>query len=160
MPVETIPAPWVRGPVFAVGGLFQVGFASSQDLLLVHSSQGRGLFDAVSGIRLARDYVEPMDTFDRKQLTAAGFDVLEGQSVRMAGLFGGCLVQTTVDKFWLEENSPEWPARRVIMTTPDRSRAVVGEDGPCELRAFGFSDTGRSFVIATSCELMLFKRCT
>lgn len=156
--VQAPPAPWSRVRTHAVGGLFQVGYAAGGDLLLVHSAQGRGVFDAVAGSRLARDDEEPMDAFDRVRLTAPGFDAIEGEDVRMAGLFGGGLAWTTLDGYRLEEHSPAWPRRGVVLITPGRVRTLVFEDGACELRAFGFSETGRSFVVATSCELGLFAR--
>lgn len=158
MSVQPPPTPWARLRAYAVGGLFQVGYAVGGDLLLVHSAQGRGLFDAAAGLRLARDDEEPMDRFDRVRLTAPGFDAIEGEDVRMAGLFGGGLAWTTLDGHRLEEHSPAWPRRGVVLVTPDRVRTLIAEDGTCELRAFGFSQTGRSFVVATSCELMLFAR--
>lgn len=154
----SLPVPWVRGQVHAVGGLFQVGFASGRDLLLVHSSQGRGLFDTISGRRIARDDEEPMDGFDPVRLLADGFDAIDGKTLRMAGLFGGGLPWTTSDGYRLDEDIAGWPQRRIMLHAPDRSRMLVATDGACELRAFGFSETGRSFVVATSCELMSFSR--
>ncbi|MGW4027238.1 hypothetical protein ACWEEL_38775, partial [Streptomyces sp. NPDC005009] len=62
-PVVPAPAPW--RPVFeytygvAVGGLLGIGFAthpdSGHDLVMVVSSDGHGLFDAVTGEKIARD---------------------------------------------------------------------------------------------------------
>ena len=156
--MQSTLAPWRNARTYAVGGLFEVGYAPASDLLLVHSANGRGIFDCITAERLARDDEEPMDTSDPIRLTAQGFGPLDGQSIRMAGLFGGALPLTTTDHHRLEEHSPDWPNRAILLVKPDRSKTPAGDDGECELRAFGFSETGRSFVIATSCELVIFNR--
>jgi hypothetical protein len=88
--------------VYAVGGLFGVGYATASELLLVLSSQGRGVFDCATGERLARDYEESHKFFDPIRLTAVGFGPLDGQAIRIAGLFGGGLPLTTLDGWYLE----------------------------------------------------------
>ncbi len=100
--IQDPPAPWRRLPVFAVGGLFGVGYAPGSDLLLVLSSQGRGVFDCLAGEKLARDYDEAHDFLDVIRLTATGFGPLIGQAVRVGGLFGGGLPLTTTDGWCLD----------------------------------------------------------
>jgi hypothetical protein len=151
-----------------VGGLFQVGYAENSDLLLVLSHNGRGIFDCLTGERVARAYEEAHDFFDPIRLLAQGFGPLEGQSIRMAGLFGGGLPRSTKDQWFLEEVAPAWPTRSILLKPPSVQAAdgklfrheavVIGDDGACELRAFGFSETGRSLVIAISCDLTIFVR--
>lgn len=165
--IQEPPAPWKCCATWAVGGLFQVGYAENSDLLLVLSSQGRGIFDCLTGEKVARDYEEAHDFFDPIRLLAQGFGPLEGKSIRMAGLFGGGLPLTTEDGWGLEE-SPAWPTRSIMLTPPSVQREdgsivhgepfVIGDDGACELRAYGFSETGHSFVIAISCDLVIFAR--
>lgn len=93
---------------------------------------------------------------------AQGFGPLAGQAVRTGGLFGGGLPYTTADGWSLDECAEAWPVRTVLLTAPNdlqgREPVAVGDDGACELRAFGFSETGLSFVIATSCDLAIFTR--
>ena len=43
------PLPWRRQSTHAIGGLMAVGFGERSDLLLVVSSQGRGVFDCTTG---------------------------------------------------------------------------------------------------------------
>ena len=150
--------PWRRAMAVPIGGLFQVGFSPGRDLLLVHSSQGRGIFDCREGTRLDRDDEEPMDSFDSVDLTAEGFGPLGNERIRMAGLFGGGLALTTSDGFQLEECHPRPGRRGIMLIRPDRLKAFAGDEGVCEMRAFGFSETGLSFVIATSCDLTVFMR--
>ena len=155
------PTPWRRLPVHAIGGLFGVGYAAGSDLLIVLSSQGRGVFDCLSGKKLARDYNEAHDFFDSIRLTAIGFGPMAGQSIRIGGLFGGGLPLTTADGWCLDTQARGWPTHSVFLTAPgSRDPVCIGEDGVCELRACGFSETGRSFVIATSCDLTMFTRHT
>ncbi|MGY6647451.1 hypothetical protein [Wenyingzhuangia sp. IMCC45574] len=53
----------------------------------------------------------------------------------------------------------EYLVRRVYLISPDKKEKIfVGKDAACELRAFGFSSTGKSFVIATSCDLIIYSR--
>jgi hypothetical protein len=157
--IREVPLPWRRLPVYAVGGLFQVGYAPGSDLLLVLSSQGRGVFDCIGGQKLARDHAEAHDFFDPIRLTAKGVGPLDGQLVRMAGLYGGGLPLTTADGWGLEVQARTWPTHSVFLSAPgSREPVCIGDDGACELRACGFSETGRSFVIATSCDLTMFTR--
>ncbi len=37
-PLSELPSSWARGPVHAIGGLFQVGFASGRDLFQNHQA--------------------------------------------------------------------------------------------------------------------------
>ena len=100
--IGELPQPWRALQVFGVGGLFQVGYASNSDLLLVLSAQGRGVFDCLAGEKLARDYAEAHDFFDPVRLTSLGIGPLSETTVRMAGLFGGGLPLTTSDGWRLE----------------------------------------------------------
>lgn len=160
------PSPWQQVAVPAVGGLTDVGFADSSDLLLVISSAGRGLFDCISGDRIARDPSGDFE-FDTSNLTAEGIGPIAGQRVRTAGLYGGGLAVTTADHWSLDLLTLSWPHQSIFITPPghwlygpafdkpgDTTRIVTG----LEIRAFGFSPTGRTFVIATSSELWIFSR--
>jgi len=156
---QTPPLPWELLANYTVGGLFQVGYAAGSDLLLVLSSQGRGIFDCVTGKKLARDYDEAHDFFDRIHLTAAGFGPLQGATVRMAGLMGGGLPLSTHDGWGLVVEARAWPTYTFFLTAPgSRDPICLGDDGTCEFRACGFSETGQSFIFATSCELLVFAR--
>jgi hypothetical protein len=156
--IQEPPPPWKHVVTWAVGGLFQVGYAENSDLLLVLSSQGRGVFDCLTGEKVARDDEEAHDFFAPIPLTADGFGPLAGKSIRMAGLFGGGLPRTTEDGWFLEEQAPAWPIRTILLRSPARETIAIGDDGACELRAFGFSETGNSLIIAISCDLAIFAR--
>lgn len=162
------PAPWKSFGIFAVGGLFAVGYATETDLLQVVSSQGNGLFDCTTGEKLARDYGDVYSFFDEEALTVNGIGPLEGMIINTAGLGGGKLPVITLDRWKLHDELTELPPALqgpvhsifLEQTAPyqEPERTCVGSDEPCELRAYGFSPTGRSFVIASSCQIELFCR--
>jgi hypothetical protein len=78
-PISPPLPPWIGLATHAIGGLTGVGFANNSDLLLVVSSQGRGVFDCRTGQRIARDRTEPEVSWcDEYRLRAIGIGPLEG----------------------------------------------------------------------------------
>lgn len=155
------PPPWKRLPASLVGGLLQVGFAENSNLIIVLSHSGRGIFDCRTGASITRDYDETDAVFDTICLTVQGFGLLAGQPIRTAGLYGGGLPLSTADGWFLQDRVLASTVRSILLIPPggrEQEAVVIGNEGICELRAFGFSDTGLSLLIATSCELMLFTR--
>jgi len=135
-----------------------VGFAEDSDLLLVLSHDGAGVFDATCGARIARDAdVNSFELLDSIKCIARGIGPLADQRIAIAGLFGGGLTTVTKDGFFVDSRAPQWPSH-IIVLRQERVEHIVGTDGACELRAFGFSHTGRSLIIATSCDITFFAR--
>nr|WP_030273890.1 hypothetical protein [Streptomyces sp. NRRL B-24484] len=176
VPVVPPPAPWrpVAERSIPVGGLLGIGFAPApddgRDLVMAVSVAGHGLFDAVTGERIARDRDPDPDDLTpdaRPDLSCPGPGPLAGTRVRIAGLFGGGLHTTTWDGWTLEVVSPEWPHDRVLLST-DGGAPHNGPHGECwwhvfdstrsELRAAGFSPSGRTLAVATSSDLTLWTR--
>ncbi|MRG93420.1 hypothetical protein [Polyangium spumosum] len=169
--VQDPPAPWKRRGVHAVGGLTDVGFGRGSDLLLVVSTSGRGVIDCTGGLRVARDPSVPgpgeddwQDTFE---LEVEGIGPLAGQRVRTAGLFGGGLARCTRDGWTVERLALDWPEASLLLlppgawiyeTRPGRSAEFTKVAVESEVRAWGFSPTGRSLVIATSSDVTVFGR--
>jgi hypothetical protein len=177
-PLMPPPDPW-RSPMerFAripIGGLLGVGFATDpttgHDLIMVVSSQGHGLFDAPSGKKIARDRdpdPDPdLETPTGPDLSCPGIGPLTGSQVRIAGLFGGGLHSTTEDGWTLDVVAPDWPHHRVLLSADGGlCRGAAGEHwwhifhaNYSELRAAGFSPSGRTLVIATSSDITFFVR--
>jgi hypothetical protein len=169
--VQKPPAPWQLRVAHAVGGLTDVGFGRGSDLLLVISSQGRGVFDCVTGVRVARD-AAVLETdedgwHDTLELEARGIGPLAGQTVTTAGLHGGGLAISTRDR-WIVEHLPlDWPNESLLLVPPDswiyetrpgRSAEFTKVAVETELRAWGFSPTGKSLIIATSSDVTIFGR--
>ena len=165
--IAPVPSPWQRAAVHAVGGLTEVGYLPDSDLLLAVTSTGRGLFDCAIGQRVARDHTPPEegDWYDDTGLLAQGIGPAEQQCIRLAGLHGGGLRRTARDGWSLEMVAPDWPRQSIVIQPPGCCVIVERFAEGCvkieedhEIRAFGFSDTGRSFVIAVSHSLMIYFR--
>ncbi|MFJ6728510.1 hypothetical protein ACIQPQ_26800 [Streptomyces sp. NPDC091281] len=174
-PVVAAPAPWERVAVVAVGGLLGIGFASlpedGRDLVMVVSTTGHGLLDAVTGERIARDREPDPDeeTPDTApDLTCPGLGPVAGQRVHIAGLHGGGLHSGTADGWSLDVVTPAWPHERVLLSHGGAPYAGphgdgwwhVFHSGHSEFRAAGFSPSGRTVAVATSSDVTLWTRAT
>lgn len=166
LPASEPPSPWHEATIHFVGGLTDVGFADSSDLLLVISHDGRGLFDCVSGERIARDHSNDFAR-DTANLLAPGIGPITGQPIRTAGLYGGGLALTTADGWSLDAAVLTWPIPTLFLSPPGQSlygRTFTGSPGTTKLggddtiRVFGFSPTGRSFIIGSSSDLIIYNR--
>ncbi|MDP3070473.1 MAG: hypothetical protein Q8N18_09305 [Opitutaceae bacterium] len=165
MPITAPKEPWTSLPQIAIGGLREAGFLPGSDTLLVISSSGRGLFDALTGKRIGRDEEGSEKCLDEIRLTAVSIVPKEGIKVRVAGLAGGGLPLSTNDGWRVQEAAPDWPRMAVYLQPPGCSVFVeqrasgaqkIFED--CELRVCGFSETGRSLIVGTSDTLYIFTR--
>ncbi|GGS99504.1 hypothetical protein GCM10010286_25490 [Streptomyces toxytricini] len=171
--VMPAPAPWQPLGSIAVGGLLGVGFATDpargRDLVMVVSSAGHGLFDAVTGEGIARDRdPDPAHSTPdaHPDLVCPGLGPLAGTPVRISGLFGGGLHRTTPDGWTLDVVSPDWPHDRVILSAdggansgpPGGTWWHVFHSERSELRAAGFSPSGLALAVATSSDLTLWTR--
>lgn len=173
-PVLPAPEPWRRVAYAPVGGLLGIGFAThpgtGHDVVMVVSHDGHGLFDAVTGERIARDRdPDPEgDTPDiAADLTCPGLGPVAGTRVHIAGLFGGGLHATTADGWTLRVVVPAWPHERVLLARGDGlpHRGPHGErwwhifhSSYSELRAAGFSPSGQTVAVATSSDVSLWTR--
>lgn len=166
LPISEPPKPWRRTGEFGVGGLTDVGFGAGTDLLLVISSQGRGVFDCKTGEKVARNYDEG-DWLDVLALEAVGIGPLEGQRVRISGLSGGGLPQATKDGWTAEDFVLDWPDHSLLLVLPGswvygdcygKPAEIIKAGIESELRAWGFSPTGESLVLATSSDLTIWNR--
>lgn len=161
-PVSSPPLPWTRLATRAVGGLTEVGYADDSDLLLVVSSQGRGVVNCRTGELVARDRTDPAhDWYDERRLRAQGIGPLAGTWVRLTGLHGGGLINSGRAGWWVAAITLDWPDNNLLLGGPwgwiyDEKTPFVKLAVEREVRAFGFSDSGETFVIATSSELSVF----
>lgn len=161
-------APWSPVGHHSVGGLTDVGFGRATDLLLVVSHAGRGVFDGITGARVARDPDAANCTWqDFSELEALGIGPLEDQLVRTSGLAGGALPTSTTDRWQIERLMLDWPDESLLLVAPDswiyeqrpnRSSSFLKLAVESEVRAFGFSPTGRTLLLATSSDLVLYSR--
>lgn len=183
-PVVPAPHPW--RPVFApygdsgvppcaaVGGLLGIGFATDpgtgHDLVMVVSHDGHGLFDAVTGEKIARDRdpdPEHSTPDTAPDLTCPGFGPIAGNRVHIAGLFGGGLHSGTADRWDVEVETPEWPNQRVLLSHGGKQfhNSAHGDgwwhilhSSYSTFRAAGFSPSGETLAVATSSDVTLWTR--
>lgn len=161
--IRDAPRPWHRRTIAAVGGLTDVGFGRDQELLLVVSSTGRAIFDCDTGERIARDREEPSDDwYDIAHLEAQGIGPLDGVRVRLSGLNGGGLPTRGIKDWSVDSVVLRWPHQSLLFVEPfkwiyDDAAQITLIGLESEVRAFGFSDTGRSLVLATSSALTIWQ---
>jgi hypothetical protein len=133
--------------------------------LLIVSSAGRGVIDCRSGQKVARDDGEYYE--NEGFLEAAGIGPLQGQTVRISGLRGGGLPVSTSDGWSVSLVVLDWPINDILLLEPWSflygslygKPAIFHKIGSeSELRACGFSYTGKSLVIATSSDVTVFSR--
>lgn len=165
MPLVDPPLPWKLIATHAVGGLTEIGYAPDSDLLLAISSQGRGVYDCKTGERIARDREEFWDDLDQTRLSSKGIGPLANLTIRLAGLHGGGLPTSTFDGWNMDIIAVDWPQHSLFLTTPfnslfhgDGNSYKIAQDGVTGYRAAGFSETGQSFVFATSSDLDIYAR--
>jgi hypothetical protein len=146
------------GPVssFAVGGLLAAGFAPGTEQLLVVSSNGKGVFDCASGRRVGRDAGDSAATgHDGYPDSTVGIPPIEGVRVPLDGLDGGEALPFTTGDGIAAGLDDDGGHTRVWLEWPDQVQ-LAGQFE--EVRALGFSDSGRSFIVAEQHTLHLWSR--
>lgn len=132
------------------------------------SGSGRGVV-STGGAVVARDHTDHLqDWYDPFGLVAAGIGPLAGTRVRLAGQAGGGLPLTTADGWSVGRYPVDWPDERVVLEPPNAGVLWPGHESGCvgllgpdalfEVRAAGFSRTGRLLVTATAGDLTLYTR--
>lgn len=149
---------WKRISVHAVGGLIQVGFAEQSDLLLVLSHDGRGIFNCLTGEKIARNRNDSQEFFDKETSVAKGFDLLESKEIKTAGLYGGTLSEKTQDGWKLSTLESKGICRIYLNFKDSDNVKFIADDEVAEIRAIGFSETEQTFVVATNADLTIFSR--
>ncbi len=166
--ISAPPPPWRDRHVFHVGGLTAVGFGARSDLLLVLSHDGRGVFDCSTNERVARDGTNHF-RFDTVALESEGIGPLAGQTIRTTGIHGGGLPRGTHDGWTAESLRLHWPEATLLLIPPGNwylgdafnkpasvTKLMIETDVENDVRAFGFSPTGKSLIIATSSDITLY----
>jgi hypothetical protein len=158
------PNGW-RKTVFAIGGLSEIGFSKQiPNLLLVVSSQGRGVIDCQKSELIERDDDTNWDWIDSYEMTAQGIGVLSNEKILVSGLHGGGLPLMNKNGDGLLYMATEWPIIDIIFEPNFKSIHKENEVKECfrifhdyELRTYGFSYDGETFVIATSSEINIYR---
>ena len=148
---------WRKVGTIPVGGLTAVGFSETEHFLLVLSHDGRGVLETQTGSRVARSRETPR--YDSPWLNESarlieGVSPVEGEWIEGVGLWGGSLPRC---------NQSGWSVRLESRGTVEYGYARQGsspqefliDSAVTEIRAFGFSKSGRFLVFASSSELSL-----
>ncbi|OXS72657.1 hypothetical protein B1B04_15275 [Lysinibacillus sp. KCTC 33748] len=91
IPSAKSPVGWTFKGHFSIGGFEYFGFDESSDLLLVVSSNGRGIIDLARAEKISRDYTGDF-VLDETLLICEGFDVLKDKSIKLASKYGGSIL--------------------------------------------------------------------
>jgi len=163
--VSDTPNGWQK-KTFAVGGLSEVGFSKNYpQLLLIVSSQGRGVIDCLKFEMTDRDDNTDFDWINSQELWSFGIGKLADEKIIVGGLDGGGLPHSNKDGDSIEYMAIEWPIVDLIFQPSFKSIFNENEVEECfkifhdyELRNYGFSYDGQCFVIATSSEINVFRK--
>ncbi len=80
------------------------------------SWNGRGLIECATGQIIARDDDGRIDAWMSTTMEVCnGIGLLEGSSVRVAGLWGGGLIRSTTDEWSVQVTHVDWPDTQVLM---------------------------------------------
>lgn len=163
--------PWQPLDPIAVGGLTAIGFERKGETLLVTSARGQSVIDGTDGTILYRDRDD--DGLDTCALKGTRLDHPADERFDMAGLHGGAL-RTQTNDGWAVALIGQGAHALCLLHPPGASvhnlapalAAYANKDATFHLldrarddiRAFGFSWTGRTLTLATSTTLTLWTR--
>ncbi len=163
--ISEIPIGW-RKETFAIGGLSEVGFSKKHpELLLVISSQGRGIIDCSKLELTDRDNNTNYDWFNSYELWSIGIGKLSNEKISVGGLCGGGLPRLNQFGDGIQYMATEWPIIDLIFQPNFKSIYKEGDGKDCfrifhdyELRTYGFSYNGEYFVTATSSVVNVYSK--
>ncbi len=157
-------SPWKKVGAWGVGGMRAIGYSDCSRYIVVETSDGRGLFDCITGEKVLHDRSEYEN--QELRLLCQGFGPLSGTSIRMSGLHGGGLPLFTHDG-WSIEMISSWPNNEILLVEPG-SWLHGGKYGKpakfqkiwsgYELRGYGFSYSGETLCIGESSDLVIYSK--
>jgi hypothetical protein len=164
LPRRNDPPGWQPIGSYAIGGLSYVGFSRKQELLLVISSQGIGIYDLEQEKFIYRDRDgDLIFNVDETNLTYEGVDVLAGERIDLCGLTGGGLPTFTDQGDEIFLAGMDWPRGALVFIGGfNNSLHNMSPENSCILYEgyidhFGFS-WSRNYLIVTDEDLHLWKR--
>lgn len=164
IPSATNPIGWTNKGSFNVGGFEYFGFDESSDLLLVISSDGRGIIDLAKSEMVARDFTEDF-ILDETLLICEGFDILQDKTIKLAGKYGGSVLPIrSKSGESLRRVSPLFPCEDIIYQPAFEDCFVEGHNKNCVriyrgfLYCYGFSYSGNYFAIADDSGISFWER--
>ena len=156
---------WNNIAYIAVGGLEAVGFDRSSEQMLVVSSAGQSVIDCRTGQKVRRD--REQSAYDSATLTAWPTNKDESHKIQMCGLHGGGLRAITDDGWSVVSIPIDWPQYFFILNHPGSDVFMTQLGRPAHIsvlahdyvaRAFGFSWTGRTLIMADGAGVQIWGR--
>ena len=154
---KEIPLGW-ESTTLAIGGLMYIGFSDVQtEKLICISSQAQSIINCKT---MKKTYCD--ENYDENDLVACA-EELGDEIIKIAGDMGGGLRRYSKEGISLQKISPYWPKEQIIFcpnfyspyNVPDKCYNIFEDYG---VKAYGFSKCGRYFVIATTSDLIIYKR--
>lgn len=160
---------WQKRNIWAIGGLLEIGFKSNSDLLMVLSSQGRGIFDCIKGEKIERDNFDYyMEKWNSELGIVDGFGILKNEVIKCGGFEAPNIIKQETNDNWTveikKEIRPNWQNKNLEAEVMYLSNKKNNERIEVDVfhygidRGYGFSDTGNSFVVGTSSEIKIWKK--
>lgn len=160
---------WQKRNIWAIGGLREIGFKSNSDLLIVLSSQGRGIFDCEKDEKVERDNFDYyMEKWDSDLGIVEGFGILENEKIKCGGFEAPDVIKKETNDNWTveirSEIRPNWQKKKLKADVMYLRNRTTNEKIEIDVfhyginRGYGFSDTGNSFVVGTSSEITIWNR--
>jgi hypothetical protein len=152
---------WEHVVTMAIGGLEEVGFATSGNIIVL-SSQGRAIIDCSNGQKIFRDNKEWWNDFREEEKVITGFGSEKDAAIKIFGLHTEDFLPKTTSDGWSLSSESSFhgaiPIRKFFLKHFQSPEPIfISEDGPCEVRAYGFSSDEKTMIVATSCEVILWK---
>ena len=157
--------PWKPTAFFITDPLVGAGFLPGKEVALVLTHDDRILIDCKTGKELVRDeFSETEKEYDIGELTYKWPERCEDK-IQIAGIHGGELPQVTSDGWQIFYTTVYQPQVDIILEPPKKHYwrepkecARINPRGLYDLRAFGFSYSGKSIIILGHDEVCMFNR--
>ncbi|WP_298514788.1 hypothetical protein [uncultured Kordia sp.] len=160
---------WEKRNMWAIGGLREIGFKPNSDLLMVLSSQGRGVFDCIKDEKIARDHFDYYaEKWDSDLGIVEGIGILKNENIKCGGFEAPDILKKETEDHWIieikSEIRPNWQQKELkadVMYLQNRKTKESIEIAVFHYgidRSYGFSDTGNSFVVGTASDITIWNR--
>ncbi|MFK8006104.1 MAG: hypothetical protein AB8H03_07020 [Saprospiraceae bacterium] len=136
---------------------------------MVLSSKGRGIFDCLKDKKVGRDYLDYyMEHWESELGIVEGFGILENEIIKCGGFEAPDIIRKKTDDNWIveiqNEIRPNWVKKKLKAEVMYLRNIKTNKKIEVEVfhfgidRGYGFSDTGNSFIIGTSSEIIIWNR--
>lgn len=160
---------WIYIGFQPVGGLREIGFIENSDFLMVLGGGGRTVFDCLTSVKYARDRFDYYsEKWDASTGIIEGFDQFKNLKILCGGFeYKDILEKTTVDNWEAKVRAEKRYDYRnqlqnaevlYLQNTQTKKEIAVQVFHYGITRAFGFSPTNISFVVAESHGIYFWKR--